>query len=118
MHILSFPIPLSSFSHVLSFTPAIAFLYPPQYGHECLWSTWYSTGRLKKCGFSALNTTPSPTHSLSRLCLLEWLAIAHHSPVGFDALHLLERLNPTRDGSSEDNGFEYGYLSPEVPCLT
>lgn len=78
----------------------------------------YSTGRLKKCGFSALNTTPPPTHSLSRLCLLEWLAIAHHSPVGFDALHLLERLNPTRDGSSEDNGFEYGYLSPEVPCLT
>ncbi|KAG5753505.1 hypothetical protein H9Q70_003848 [Fusarium xylarioides] len=50
--------------------------------------------------FSALNTTPSPTHSLS---------------LGFDALHLLERLNPTRDGSSEDNGFEYGgYLSPEL----
>lgn len=73
----------------------------------------YSTHRLKTVVFSALNTTPSPTHSLSRLCLL-----AHHSPVGFDALHLLERLNPTRDGSSEDNGFEYGYLSSEVPCLT
>ncbi|KAL5605571.1 hypothetical protein FOVSG1_005718 [Fusarium oxysporum f. sp. vasinfectum] len=40
------------------------------------------------------------------------------SIIGFDALHLLERLNPTRDGSSQDNGFEYGYLSSEALSLT
>jgi hypothetical protein len=72
----------------------------------------------KKMWFFRTKHNTSPTHSLSRRCLVEWMAIAHHSPVDFDALHLLERLNPTRDGSSEDYGFEYGYLSPEVPCLT